>query len=190
MLIDLTLKIKKEMVKIASENEIKVLFGHIGTHFDVMNKTFPLNYTRRKGIVFDISDIQDREIDISDIQLDDVKKDMCVLFFSGFIEKEGYGKPSYFHNHPQLSNNLIKELVNKEISIIGIDFAGVRRGIEHVKADQYCADNNVFVVENLCNIKKLISEMNKDKKRELFINTYPMSYENLTGLPCRVIAEL
>ena len=48
------------MVKIASENEIKVLFGHIGTHFDVMNKTFPLNYTRRKGIVFDISDIQDR----------------------------------------------------------------------------------------------------------------------------------
>ena len=115
---------------------------------------------------------------------------MCVLFFSGFIEKEGYGKPGYFHNHPQLSNNLIKELVNKEISIIGIDFAGVRRGIEHVKADQYCADNNVFVVENLCNIKKLISEMKKDKKRELFINTYPMSYENLTGLPCRVIAEL
>ena len=157
MLIDLTLKIKKEMVKIATENEMKVLFGHIGTHFDVMNKTFPLNYTRRKGIVFDISDIQDREIDISDIQLDDVKKDMCVLFFSGFIEKEGYGKPGYFHNHPQLSNNPIKELVNKEISIIGIDFAGVRRGIEHVKADQYCADNNVFVVENLCNIKKLIS---------------------------------
>ena len=96
MLIDLTLKIKKEMVKIASENEMKVLFGHIGTHFDVMNKTFPLNYTRRKGIVFDISDIQDREIDISDIQLDDVKRDMCVLFFSGFIEKEGYGKPGYF----------------------------------------------------------------------------------------------
>ena len=190
MLIDLTLKIKKEMVKIASENEMKVLFGHIGTHFDVMNKTFPLNYTRRKGIVFDISDIQDREIDISDIRFDDVKKDMCVLFFSGFIEKEGYGKPGYFHNHPQLSNNLIKELVNKEISIIGIDFAGVRRGIEHVKADQYCADNNVFVVENLCNIKKLILEMKKDKKRELFINTYPMSYENLTGLPCRVIAEL
>ena len=97
MLIDLTLKIKKEMVKIATENEMKVLFGHIGTHFDVMNKTFPLNYTRRKGIVFDISDIQDREIDISDIQLDDVKKDMCVLFCSDFIEKEGYGKPGYFH---------------------------------------------------------------------------------------------
>lgn len=47
MLIDLTLKITPKMVKDAQGNEKTALAGHLGTHFDVMNKVFPLNI--RKG---------------------------------------------------------------------------------------------------------------------------------------------
>ena len=75
------------MVTDAQGNEKKALVGHLGTHFDVMNKEFPLEYTRRKGIVFDVSGVKDRDIDIDDVNLDDVESKMFVAFYTGFIEK-------------------------------------------------------------------------------------------------------
>ena len=110
---------------------------------------------------------------------------MFVAFCSGFIEKETYGTKKYFKEHPQLSHELIEALIDKKISIIGIDFAGIRRGKEHTPADQLCADNDVFVVENLCNLKKIIVV------NEYFVaRTYPISFTGMSGLPCRVVAEM
>ena len=65
MKIDITLKITPKMVTDAQCNEKKALVGHLGTHFDVMNKEFPLEYTERKGIVFDVSEIKDRDVNIA-----------------------------------------------------------------------------------------------------------------------------
>lgn len=185
MLIDITLRITPKMVSDAQGNEKKALVGHLGTHFDVMNKEFPLEYTKRKGIVFDVSEVIDRDIDIYDIDLDKVEKDMFVAFYTGFIEKEGYGGKVYFTEHPQLSGRLIDALLGKGVSMIGVDFAGVRRGKEHTSKDQYCADHGVFIIENLCNLKKII-----DAGGSCLINTYPMNYADMTGLPCRVVAEV
>ena len=185
MKIDITLKITPKMVKDAQGNEKKALVGHLGTHFDVMNKEFPLEYTQRRGIVFDVSKVQNRDIDIADVDLDKVSSDMFVAFYTGFIEEENYGTRKYFTEHPQLSNKLIEELLKKKVSIIGVDFAGVRRGKEHTPMDQHCADCGVFIIENLCNLKKLL------ENDGLFIaNTYPMNYADMTGLPCRVVAEI
>lgn len=184
MLIDITLKITPKMVTDAQGNEKKSLVGHLGTHFDVMDKEFPLEYTERQGVVFDVSSITDRDIDTPDVNWDKVDKNMFVAFYTGFIEKEGYGGKNYFVEHPQLSNELIDKLLESGVSIIGVDFAGVRRGKEHTPKDQYCADRGVFIIENLCNLKELISQDN------LFIaNTYPMNYAEMTGLPCRVVAK-
>ena len=184
MLVDITLKVTPELRKNASQNLDLALVGHIGTHFDVMDKEFLLEYIRRKGIVFDISEISDRDILISDIDLDKISKDMFVLFYSGFIESEGYGTVNYFTKHPQLSDELIDELIRREISLIGVDFAGIRNGVEHTPKDQYCADRGVFVIENLCNLEKLLHI------DEFTVNTYPMNFSDVTGLPCRVIAEV
>jgi kynurenine formamidase len=186
MFIDLTTKITPKMVKDAQGNEKKALVGHLGTHFDVMNKAFPLEYLSRNAIIFDVRNIRNRDIDIADISLDKVEKDMFVLFYSNFIEEEGYGSKYYFENHPQLSNVLIDCLAEKQVSIIGVDFAGVRRGIEHTPKDQYLADKNIFVVENLCNLESVL----KANSCEYKINTYPVNYLGMTGLPCRVVAEL
>ena len=185
MLIDITLRITPKMVTDAQGNERKALTGHLGTHFDVMDKDFPLEYTRRRGIIFDVSGVMDRDIDADDIDLSKVEKDMFVAFHSGFIEKEGYGGKTYFKEHPQLSHGLIDALLDKGVSVIGVDFAGVRRGKEHTAKDQYCADHGVFIVENLCNLKAVL-----DAGGSCYINTYPMNYAEMTGLPCRVIAEV
>lgn len=53
MLIDIALKSPpKKMVKNAQGNEQKALVRHLGTTFDVMDKEFPLEYTKRQGIDF------------------------------------------------------------------------------------------------------------------------------------------
>ncbi len=185
MLIDITLKITPKMLADAKESEKKELVGHLGTHFDVMNKEFPLEYTKRNGIIFDVSKICDREIEVTDIDIEKVKEDMFVAFYAGYSEKEEYGSKKYFSEHPQLSNELIEALVEKKISIIGLDFGGVRRGAEHTPKDQYCADRGIFIIENLCNLKSIL-----EKSSTCIVHTYPMNCVGITGLPCRVIAEV
>lgn len=185
MLIDITLKITPQMIKESPSNGNKALTGHLGTHFDVMDKEFPLAYTRRDGIVFDVSSVRGRDIGTADLEIGEIRQDMFVAFYTGFLEEVGYGSKPYFAEHPQLSDELIDILLDKGVSIIGVDCAGIRRGKEHTPKDQYCADRDTFVIENLCNLKAVI-----DGGRAFCAHTYPMNYTGMTGLPCRVIAEI
>lgn len=95
MLIDITLKITPKMLAEAAGNGKKELVGHLGTHFDVMNKEFPLEYTKRKGIIFDVSQNCDREIEVTDIDITKVEKDMFVIFYTGYSDREEYGTKKY-----------------------------------------------------------------------------------------------
>lgn len=184
MKLDVTLKITSEMLLDAKANEKKELEGHLGTHFDVMDKSFPLEYTEREAVVFDVSSVCDREIDVDDVDLSRVEPDSFVAFYTGFSDSEPYGTRSYFKEHPQLTHRLIDALLEKGVSIIGLDFAGIRRGSEHTPTDRRCADRGVFIIENLCNLSSL-----PRIEGRLVMHTYPMSFVGVTGLPCRVIAE-
>ena len=185
MYIDLTLKINRQMLTEAMLMKNEALVGHVGTHFDVMNKDFPLDYTERAAIVFDVSSVTDRDIGVEDIDLSAVKKDMFVAFYNGFHRKIEYGEAGYFGNHPQLTVELINALLDKGVSVIGIDFAGVRRTPEHIPTDQRCADKGVFVIENLRNLEKILSITNS-----FTACTYPLYCDGITGLPCRVVAKI
>lgn len=185
MLIDMTLKITPKMVAEAQGNEKKAMLGHLGTHFDVMNKEFPLEFTEREGVVFDVTGVTERDIERRDINEDFIHPGIFVAFYSGFIDREGYGSRRYFAEHPQLSHELIDYLIERKVSLIGVDFAGVRRGKEHTPKDQYCADHGIFIVENLCNLQSVVKE-----GPEFIACTYPMNYTEMTGLPCRVVARI
>lgn len=185
MLIDITLKLNPQIADNAPGNRDNVLAGHMGTHFDVMDREFPLEYTRRPGILFNVSHVTDREIGCADMDLNRVGKGMFVAFRTGFIERIGYGTKTYYAEHPELSVELIEALLDRGVSIIALDFAGVRRGKEHTPMDRRCAERGTFVVENLCNLQAVL-----DQKDTFVAHTYPLSYDGITGLPCRVIAEV
>ena len=185
MLLDITLPVTPDMLGTAWKNTDKSLVGHIGTHFDVMEQVFPLEYTQRKALVFDVSHIRGRDIAVTDIDINLVEKDMFVAFYTGFIEEVAYGTSAYFKTHPQLDNALIEALIQKEISIIGVDCAGIRRTPEHIPADRYCANHGAFVVENLWNLRNLL-----EAGGQFTANTYPMRFVGITGIPCRVVAQL
>ncbi len=185
MFLDLTLKVTPKMVADAQGNETKALVGHVGTHFDVMDKEFPLEYVERPGLLFDVRAVEGRDIEPEDVELKLVGPGMFVAFCSGYSERVEYGSREYFTSHPQLSDRLIEELTARNISMIAVDFGGIRRGKEHTPKDQFCADRGVFVVENLYGLTALL-----EHGRRFVAHTYPMNYSGVTGLPCRVVAEV
>ncbi|MBQ6953568.1 MAG: cyclase family protein [Bacteroidales bacterium] len=185
--IDLTLRVDLRSANEAQANLDKARSGHLGTHFDVMAKEFPLEYMEREAIVFDVSAIgTSREIGIGDIDLEAVPEQGFVAFYTRYIEQVAYGTKEYFKSHPCLSMNLIEALLGRHVAIIAIDFAGVRNGKEHTPTDQLCADRGTFIVENVCN---LAAVLNGKKMARFAAGTYPVNYVGTTGLPCRVVAR-
>jgi kynurenine formamidase len=187
MNIDLTVKVAREMWADILKNEKMTVFGHLGTHFDIMDKEFSLENIRRTGRVMDVSHTGRRDVEIADIGSSEIKKNEFIMFHTGFLKKIGYGSEEYFKIHPQLSMDLIDFLLSKNVSLIGIDAAGVRRGDEHTKTDQYCADHGVFIIENLDNLDLLLE---KTGKSSFEVYTFPINFAGMSGLPCRVIAEI
>ena len=178
--IDLTLPLTEDMERKAE------LSGHVGTHFDVMDKSFPMEYSLLHGIIFDVSSKGSEEIGIDDIMLSLVGERMFVGFRSGIQEKHPYGSMEYRKQHPTLSYELLQELINRKVAVIGLDFAGVRRGPEHTPADQTLADNGAFVIENLCSME---SVLDGNEFREVMISIVPNVKSDATGIPCRVSAR-
>ncbi len=71
--------------------------------------------------------------------------------------------------------------------MIGIDTTGIKKSSEHRHIDQYCADRNVFIIENMNNLALLWAEA---KNNSFTMYTFPLNIKGVTGLTSRVIAEL
>ncbi|MEW8974200.1 MAG: cyclase family protein [Tissierellaceae bacterium] len=190
MKIDLSISIEREFFNELLEKSFKSkrdIIGHIGTHFDVMDKKFSLENTIRNGRLFDVRNMRNREIDTMDIDLNKIKENDFVIFYTGYLEEEPYGTEKYFTDYPILSKDLIDNLIYKKVSLIGIDTASIVKPNIHTETDQYCANNGIFVIENLDNLGLLLNNL-QDKSFKVY--TFPISIENISGLPCRVIAEI
>jgi kynurenine formamidase len=163
------------------------LFGHIGTHLDLMGKAYPERYFTLSGRAFDVGHVVGRDIDVADIALDSILKSEFVFFHSGCLASVAYASKEFLNAPVQLSWELIHALLEKQVAMIGIDFSGIRRPSEHKKADLLCAESGTFVVENVYGLEKLIE---KAEGNTFIVHCYPMRLMNATGLPCRVIAEV
>ena len=185
-MIDLSVHVSADMVQNAFANEKMVAFGHLGTHFDCMNKEFPWAFTKRNGVILDVSAQPGDDILPGEALFGEVLPDDFAIFYTGYIARVPYGSREYFKDHPQLSYACIQALLDKKVSMIGIDCAGIRRGGEHTPTDQRCADQGVFVVENLCNLEKLLAGKSS---AHCAVYTFPLNFGGMSGLPARVVAE-
>jgi len=172
MWIDLSMKLRREM-----DSGEGPLFGngHIGTHFDVMNRSFPLEYFRRSAVVFHVIKKHGEEIGCGDVDLSLIRREDFAVFHTGYVSSEE-------GNWSALSEELIDFLLETGVSMIGTDAPGIRHGREHTPMDQYCADHGVFVVENMRSLEQI--------RARCTIYTFPMNFEGLSGLPCRIAAEI
>ena len=186
MRVDLTLQVDaKNTEEITSRQSISA-FGHLGTHIDLMGKSFSLDKFSRRGRLIDVSSVTERDIEVGDFKGVEIEEMDFALIYTGFTDRVSYGSHAYFKTHPALSMEAIEFLLQKKVSLIGIDAAGLMRGEDHPEVDRVCVEHNVFVVENLVNLKALSCV---PIETNITVYTLAVNIEGLTGVPCRVIAE-
>lgn len=167
-----------------NENPL-MMSGHIGTHIDVYNKSeIPQEYIERRGVIIDCRDYNpNQEIGVEVIKNLEIEKGDFVIFFTDIQKFSKYGEEIYIKEHHQLNWELIEKLLELQVSFIGIDCAGIRRGKEHIEADKKCEERKAFVIENL--------DSNSLKNLKQFVNTLIIWHRTplLTGLPTRIFVK-
>ena len=133
---------------------------HSGTHIDApMHITkdkrfineFSLNNFYGKGVFIDA-----RGKDIIDVN-EDFKKSLqgkeIVIIYTGFEEK--YGCDEYYNNHPVFSKELVEVFKLNNIKMVGFDMPSPDK--EPYEIHKMLLNNNIFILENLCNLDKLLN---------------------------------
>ena len=155
---------------------------NMGTHIDVMEKDILIENERLigEGIKFDVSSVTDKPVTLNDLDLSLVKEGVYVFFQTNWDEylddEEKYAK------HPEISIEVMEYLVNKKVNMIGIDTLGLGLRRNHGVIDDYLAENKIYGIENLCNLKNI---PNKDFK----VYCLPIKVEGLDAQPARVLVE-
>lgn len=81
-----------------------------------------------------------------------IEKDDIVLIYTGFAEK--YGSREYYDEHPVLSLELAKFLIDKEVKMLGFDMPSPDRFPYQIH--KLLFENDIFILENLRNLDKLL----------------------------------
>ena len=135
-------------------------FFHTATHIEtpshllVSNKTitsYDITHFIGGGVVLNFEGKTSLTLndDIKNIDLED----KIVLLYTGF--DKNYHMDSYFKDHPLVTEELTNYLISKKIRILGIDFPSP--DCEPYLMHEKLFKNNILIIENLTNLKKLLS---------------------------------
>lgn len=163
-------------------NTLRYEFGtHFGTHIDAPlhmiagGKTlsdYPAQKFTGEAIILDV-----RGQATITHSLDGVKKGDIVLFYTGNISR--LHEPDYFSKYPVISPLTAQEMVERGVSIVGLD-SFTPDGPPY-DLHRLFLGNDVLIVENL-----VIPEVLIGQRIQLFIG--PLPIQGADGAPCRVLA--
>ena len=155
---------------------------NMGTHIDVMGADVVIENNRliSEGIKFDVSNVVDRQVKLSDLDISRIKEGVYVFFQTNWDDYLDDDKK--YSNHPEISMEVIEYLVNKKVNMIGIDTLGLGLKRNHGIIDEYLAKNKIYGIENLCNLRSIPDENFK-------VYCLPIKVEGIDALPTRVLVE-
>ncbi len=210
-LIDLTLKISPQLPSFPgspqpqflswAKNEtngynLELIFlsTHSGTHIDApfhfINKGLVVDQIHLKRLVCDAilfrikrgpnQSITKKDIINFEKKYGKILPNSTIVFVTGWYKN--LRKQCYFNNNPGLSIDAAEYLVSKRINLVGIDSPSIDLGKDsNFSAHHVLLNNNVLIVENLCNLEKISGMYFK------FI-VLPLKLKGATGSPVRAIA--
>jgi len=153
--------------------------SHFSTHIDVpvhmieggrSLSDYPLRKFIGEAIVLDVTGQNEIQVDLSEVQKGDI-----VFFLTGHSSKV-YEK-DYFENNPVITERTARDLIEKEINIVGLD--SFTPDNEPYLIHKMFLRADILVVENLVNLEKLAG-----KRFRCFI--LPLNIKDGDGAPCRV----
>jgi len=184
--IEVELKNDKKVKKDGYANHNLKIGMHVGTHLDLpahmledqrLISDIPLNYLSGRAIIFNAAG--EKVLTVKDKYKDLIEKEGMIIINTGFSAK--YGQPEYYRDHPVISEELAELFIKKEIKLLGFDMPSPDQS--PFKIHHKLFENNIFILENLCNLNKL----KKTKTFKLFI--FPLKVR-AEAAPCRVAAEI
>ncbi len=175
--------------------ELLFLSSHTGTHLDapyhfVKNglkiNQIPLDRLIGKAILIKIKKTKNNAITKSDIILFEKKNGKIpnkssIFFFTGW--QKNLQKKNYFTENPGLDISAAKYIASKKINLVGIDSPSIDLGNdESFNVHHIFSKNNILIIENLTNLKKISS-------KEFNFTILPLKLKDATGSPVRAIAS-
>ena len=175
--------------------ELLFLSSHTGTHLDapyhfVKNglkiNQIPLDRLIGKAILIKIKKTKNNAITKSDIILFERKNGKIpnkssIFFFTGW--QKNLQKKNYFTENPGLDISAAKYIASKKTNLVGIDSTSIDLGNDELfNVHHIFSKNNILIVENLTNLKKISS-------KEFNFTILPLKLKDATGSPVRAIAS-
>jgi kynurenine formamidase len=164
------------------ESIVLSLSAHTATHVDLVfaeNRIEPERMIGR-GKLLDVTQVPGGEIQLGDVEHQvEIESGDFVFFRTDWSKLVGTEE---YHNHPELSTEVVRWLVSKRINAVGIDALGLGRGRRHGEYDRLLIKNNIFVIENLANLSAL-------PRKEFKVYCFPLKIENVDAIPARVVVE-
>lgn len=157
--------------------------SHFSTHIDAPRhmiangKTlsdYPIESFIGKAIVFDVRGQSKIEVDV-----DIVKSNNIVFFNTGHINH--LHDSTYFESNPVISSETIQCLIDKKISILGID--SFTPDNEPFLLHKELLENDIRIVENLAHLEQI-------PQQHFFCYIFPLNIKDADGAPCRVVAQV
>ena len=174
--------------------ELLFLSSHTGTHLDapyhfVKNglkiNQIPLDRLIGKAILIKVQKTKNNAITKLDITLFEkengkIPNRSSVFFFTGW--QKNLQKDNYFTENPGLDISAAKYLASKKINLVGIDSPSIDLGKNELfSVHHILSKNNILIVENLANLKKI-------SLNEFRFIILPLKLKDATGSPVRAVA--
>ncbi|MBW1649382.1 MAG: cyclase family protein [Deltaproteobacteria bacterium] len=173
-------------------NEKKLLlYSHTGTHIDApyhilkegksLDK-FRLDYFMGNSFCIDVSNVKNGVIEIENLISfnNNIKKSDFLLLYT---DKAKFWKTNeYFKSYPVLSEDATKFLADFSLKGIGIDAVSFDFiDSKLLPIHNILLNKNIILIENLCNLKKIIN-------RHFIFCCFPLKIKNADGSPVRAAA--
>jgi kynurenine formamidase len=160
-----------------------IITSHFATHIEAPihmvenGKTlsdYPIDSFFGEALVFDV-----RGQSIINVNVDLVKSHDIVFFRTDHVNH--IHKGSYFQKNPVISTDTIENLIEKDISILGID--SFTPDNEPYSLHKKLFHHDIRIVENLTHLDQIPSQ-------RFFCYIFPLNIKEADGAPCRVVAQV
>jgi len=159
---------------------------HTGTHLDLpahmledVRNAADINLNSISGRAKLIYAVGKEVIAFKERYKSEIEKNDIVIIYTGMAEE--YGSKKYYSKHPVISEEFADFLIEKEIKVLGFDMPSP--DYSPFKIHQKLFENDIFILENLCNLEKLLG------LSSFKILVFPLKVR-AEAAPCRVAAEI
>jgi kynurenine formamidase len=157
--------------------------AHTATHVDLVFSERRITPERMigKGKLVDVTGATGGQIQLNDVEHHVAIQTGDFVFFRTDWSK--FAGTDRYHEHPELSLEVVQWLASGEVNAVGIDALGLGRDRRHGQYDRLLAENDVFVIENLVNLSAV-------PMRDFTVYCFPLSIQNVDAIPARVLVEI